>query len=238
MFFFVDESGHTGKNLFDETQPYLYYGVLSSPNNLEHAAKKEVEQARAKQGVARLHAAELGMGGLVDIHKHLIAIQEKHHLEFDIWRVYKPDHAVICFFDQVFDQGVNPAVPWAGYWTPLRYTLLLTVAQLFNENLAIRAWKARINTRKRDAELELVGICRELLHQLIFVKDARAKQIIGDALEWVIEYPSTISYNCQKHSEKQDIMPNMIGFQAVMHGIAARLDSPNSSARIIVDQQS
>ncbi len=237
MFFFVDESGHTGKNLFDEAQPYLYYGVLSSPNNLEHEAKREVDQARANKGVERLHAAELGMGGLVDIHEHLLAIQEKHQLEFDIWRVYKPDHAVISFFDQVFDQGVNPAMTWSGYWTPLRYTLLLIVGQLFDEGLAKRAWKARINTRKRDAEIDLVGVCRELLYRLTFIDDARAKQLIGDSLEWVIEYPSTISYNCQSHSDKLDVMPNMIGFQSVMHGIAARLDGPEASARIVVDQQ-
>ena len=30
MFFFVDESGHTGANLFDAAQPKLYYGLLSS----------------------------------------------------------------------------------------------------------------------------------------------------------------------------------------------------------------
>jgi len=30
MFFYVDESGHTGTNLFDPNQPVLYYGVLSS----------------------------------------------------------------------------------------------------------------------------------------------------------------------------------------------------------------
>jgi hypothetical protein len=35
MYFYVDESGQTGLNLFDENQPYLYYGVLSSKTNLE-----------------------------------------------------------------------------------------------------------------------------------------------------------------------------------------------------------
>ena len=33
-------------------------------------------------------------------------------------------------------------------------------------------------------------------------------------------------------------MPNMIGFQSVMHGICARLGAPNRKAKIIVDQQS
>lgn len=34
MHFYVDETGHTGPNLFDRTQPVLSYGVLSSPDDL------------------------------------------------------------------------------------------------------------------------------------------------------------------------------------------------------------
>lgn len=30
MFFYIDESGHTGKNLFDPLQVNLYYGLISS----------------------------------------------------------------------------------------------------------------------------------------------------------------------------------------------------------------
>lgn len=33
-------------------------------------------------------------------------------------------------------------------------------------------------------------------------------------------------------------MPNMIGFQSVLHGICTRLGSPNRKASIVVDQQS
>ncbi|GJH75963.1 hypothetical protein ECZC06_55570 [Escherichia coli] len=33
-------------------------------------------------------------------------------------------------------------------------------------------------------------------------------------------------------------MPNMIGFQSVLHGICSRLGAPNRKADIIVDQQS
>lgn len=33
-------------------------------------------------------------------------------------------------------------------------------------------------------------------------------------------------------------MPNMIGFQSVLHGICSRLGAPERKASIIVDQQS
>lgn len=41
MFFYVDESGHTGANLFDEAQPTLFYGVLSSAVHLDYVAEPD-----------------------------------------------------------------------------------------------------------------------------------------------------------------------------------------------------
>ncbi len=88
MFFFVDESGHTGTNLFDVNQPLLYYGVLSAKTNLDLLAAPYIKVARKKVGgVQRLHAAELGIGGLVAIADDLVKIQRKYQPRFDLYRV-------------------------------------------------------------------------------------------------------------------------------------------------------
>ena len=50
MFFYVDESGHTGAHLFDTDQPTLYYGVLSSKLNIDLVAEKYVLEIRNKIG--------------------------------------------------------------------------------------------------------------------------------------------------------------------------------------------
>ena len=65
MYFYVDESGQTGLELFDENQPFLYYGVLSSKVNLDLLTLPKIKSLRQKLGVDRLHAAELGNGRLV-----------------------------------------------------------------------------------------------------------------------------------------------------------------------------
>ena len=109
MFFYVDESGHTGSELFDSTQPVLYYGVVSSDVNLDLLAEARLTPLRKRLGVDRLHAAQLGVGRLATIADELVAIQKAFTLRFDLYRVNKPDHAVICFYDQVFDQAMNPA---------------------------------------------------------------------------------------------------------------------------------
>lgn len=185
-----------------------------------------------------MHASELGHKGLVEISKHLINIQKKYQLRFDIYRIAKADHAVICFFDQVFDSGMNPAMTWTGYWTPLRYVLLIKMASLFDEDLARRAWKARIDSNNQSANKELVYICHALLSRLSDLPDARSRQVIGDSLRWAIKNPFDLRYNCKSKKEVLDITPNIIGFQAVIHGIASRLKTPKSYASITVDQQS
>lgn len=97
------------------------YGVLSSDANLDKVAEADLAVIRKTLGVQRLHAAELGLHRLSDLVDTLLVLQKKHRIRFDIWQVVKRDHAIISFFDQVFDQGMNPAVPWSAYWTPLRY---------------------------------------------------------------------------------------------------------------------
>ena len=238
MFFYVDESGHTGTNLFDENQPILYYGVLSAKTNLDVLAEPIVKLARKQKTVERLHASELGLGGLVDISGYLISIQKKYEPRFDFYRIAKADHAVICFFDQVFDQAMNPAMTWTGYWTPLKYVLLTKLASLFDEELAKSAWIARIDINDKSAEERLISVCRNLIPRLSILPDARSRELLGDSLKWVIQNPGEIRYNCKTKKDILTITPNLIGFQSVMHGIASRLKNPRDAKSIIIDQQS
>lgn len=239
MHFYVDESGHTGPNLFDPEQPMLYYGVLSSKVNVDVLAEDKLKRLRAQLGVSRLHAAELGNGGLIQIVDELCNIQSKLDLRFDIYRVSKPDHAIISFFDQVFDQGMNPAVTWSGYWTPLRYILLGKLASLFDERLAELAWAARLELNDKKSEATLFQVCQELLERVPSLPDARSIELISDTLTWAAQNPAEISYNANTKKDRLSIMPNIIGFQSVMLGIATRLNKAERKAsRIIVDQQS
>ena len=238
MFFYVDESGNTGANLFDSNQPSLYYGVLSSIKDLEVHAKMQLVEARNYFKVERLHANEMGNKGLVYILPHLLKIQSMYEITFDIYRVAKADHALICFFDQTFDPGLNPAVTWTGYWTPLRYIFLLKVASLFDEDTLKQAWAARIDLNDESAEAIFVDVCRIIRSRVDMLPDARSRQVIGDALLWAEKQPKKIRYNVKRKSDLLQITPNIIGFQSVMLGIAVRLKKDlGEASRIVVDQQ-
>ncbi len=118
MYCYVDESGNTGANLFDPAQPVLYYGLITSKTNLDVTAEPLLRAARAKLGVRRLSDVALSLGRFA----------LKRDVRFSLYKIVKPDHAIITFFDQVFDAGLNDAVPWHHYWTPLRYVLVFKVA--------------------------------------------------------------------------------------------------------------
>jgi hypothetical protein len=239
MYFYVDESGHTGLNLFDAEQPMLYYGVLSSKVNIDILAEDHLRSLRRLTGSPRLHASELGNGGLTPLASGLAALQKLLDFRFDLYRVAKPDQAIICFFDQVFDQGNNPAMTWSGYWTRQRYELLLKVACLFDEELAKRAWEARIETTDADAERNLVSVCVELRSRVKRLPDAQSRKIISDTLNWAENNPSKIYYNTKSKKDRLHIAPNIIGFQLVMHGIASRIkERDRKESAVIVDQQS
>lgn len=238
MHFYVDETGHTGPNLFDPNQQVLSYGVLSSPDDLDKVAEAKLAVLRKRLGVQRLHAAELGKHRLDEVVDTLLILQKKHRIRFDIWQVVKRDHAIISFFDQVFDQGMNRVVPWTAYWTPLRYPLLLNLANLFDDELAEKAWRARLEPHNERSSALFSEVCGVLLKRVDTLGDARTVEIITDALSWAMVNFDDLSYNCKTNKDKLQIMPNMIGFQSVLHGICYRLGAPNRKANIIVDQQS
>lgn len=240
MYHYVDESGHSGSKIFKDikNQPNLYYGVLTAPGDLDELITEEVIAMRKVVDTDRLHANQLGNGRLVLLADRLMAIQNRLGLVFDFYVVKKRAHAEFCFFDQVFDSGMNEAVPYYAYWTPYRYTLLLEVHLLFNAASAERAWNIRVDTDEKRAAQDLSLLCRDLLKGIGRIRTAVARRIIRRALTWAAKNPEEISYNASDEDQIKQIAPNIIGFQFVMHGIARRIvEEGKKSEAIIVDRQ-
>ncbi|ENH12495.1 hypothetical protein ECP030230812_5129 [Escherichia coli P0302308.12] len=149
----------------------------------------------------------------------LLVLQKKHRIRFDVWQVVKRDHAIISFFDQ----GMNPAVPRVAYWTPFRYPLLLNLASLFDNELAEKAWRARLEAHDGRSSSLFSEVCSELLARVHTLGDRRYIELITDALSWAMTHFDELGYNCKTGKQKLQIMPNMVGFQFVLRGICSRL---------------
>jgi hypothetical protein len=238
MYCFIDESGNTGLELFDLNQPTLYYGLLTSQSNLDVVAEPLLKELRQNLGVKRIHASELGVARLTTIAEKLSRFSKKNDVRFSLLKVTKPDHAIICFFDQVFDSGLNKAVPWQHYFTPLRYVLVFKVAHLFDEALAKDAWKARRERNTARAAQMLTKLCHDLLARMHRLPDARSRELVSGALRWAAENPHEISYGVGNYDSALQISPNLIGFQQVLHTIAIQSSARRRVVRkITVDRQ-
>lgn len=82
LYYFIDESGNTGLNIFDPAQPTLYYGVLGCHANLDVIADPLLRELREDLGVKRIHANELGVGRLTKIADKLTAFSKKTICDF------------------------------------------------------------------------------------------------------------------------------------------------------------
>lgn len=238
MYYFVDESGNTGLHLFDPAQPLLYYGVLGARANLDVIAEPLLRTLRRELGVNRIHANELGVAKLTTIAGRIEQFSKRNDLRFSVFTVNKADHAIISYFDQVFDAGLNDAVSWNHYWTPLRYPLLFKVAHLFDHDIAKAAWKARLERNSARCAAMLQNVHRRLLANINSLPDARSREIIDGAIRWADAHPDAISYGVGNYDTSLQISPNLVGFQSVLQGIGMEATAMGQKVhKVIVDRQ-
>lgn len=240
MFIYVDESGHSGAQIFKDikAQPNMYYGVMTSKVDLSVEITDALIGMRKILEVDRIHASALGNPSLVRIAPQLLKIQNELGLVFDFYILKKRAHAEFCFFDQVFDSGNNKAIPHVVYFSPFRYLLILELSRMFNDANAERAWNIRIALDDDKVNQELSVLCCDLLKGIGRVRHPLARYYIRAGLRWASEHPGEISYNASDVDGIKQISPNIICFQSVMHGIARRVREEGAEPiSIIVDQQ-
>lgn len=237
MYFHIDESGNTGNNLFDPNQPQLSYGVLSSTTNVDALGEPIYRRLLKELKVDSLHANELGIGGITRIAPQLIRLQKKMRFDFDYYFIHKPSYALVIFFDAVFDAGLNEAVKWDLYWTPLRFPMILKLSVLFDDDLLKEAWALCTHKKIQTQEKRVVALLQEVLNRAESSElDARSKELIGDSLRFGIKNPLSLDFGV---NDQKLLSPNSVCFQFVMSSIAMRLNQKGKkdAASIVVDRQ-
>lgn len=222
MFLHIDESGNTGNNLFDQNQPVLSYGVLSSRWNVDAHAKKQHQAILETLGTDSIHANQLGPVGLEQIAEHLVELHQQYRFGFDYYFVDKPSFTVVTFFNAVFDAGINPAMKWDWYWTPLRFPVLGALSVILDEELRRESWRLCLIPRER-LEPEYPKISALLSNVLDSLKESgvptRFAEVLGDALNYGVDNPHEMDFGIYSPTA---LSPNTIGFQFVLTAIAYR----------------
>ena len=237
MFFHIDEAGNTGNNLFDLDQPRLSYGVLSSVTNVDALCTRTHRQIQKETGDAQIHANQLGLKGLAQVAPHLIDIQRKMQFDFDYYFIEKMDYALVLFFDAVFDAGLNEAVKWDVYWTPMRYMIIHKLAALFDESLLRESWRLCTESRIEKHESGIIQLLSEIKKRAEQSRlDARSIEIIVDALDFGIAKPLALDFG---FPDQKMVSPNAVGFQFVVSSIARRVRKKGrkKAHSILIDRQ-
>jgi hypothetical protein len=240
MFAFVDETGNTGRNLFDEAQPDFFSGALITKSNFDLVYRKNVQAIAAKYGQHTLHANALGPDKIDKIAPALLKILKKADARLFISRVEKKYLLATKVFDTLFDSGENAAVPWHIYNVrPLRIMLAFKVALLVDLDIAQRFWNALLEKNETLARTEMVQICTILLQRVSLVPDVRSQEIISEGLNWITQHPETIHFHNDSKLARNGHMPNMVAFANLLDGLenfSKRWDRP--VRRITHDKQS
>ncbi len=221
MYAYVDETGNTGKNLFDKAQPTFVTAALMSREEFDVVYGNRVVGLAESVGKQRIHANELGLGKIELITPGLLKILKQAKARFFLSRVEKKYLAATKLVDTIFDSGENLAVPWHVYnFRPLRLQLVFKIAAfLVDESLARAFWLCLMEPNETEAHKGFIQVCKELLSRLQALPDQRSRELVSEALGWAIENPEAIYLHVNSKLARYGHLPNMVAFISLLEGI-------------------
>jgi hypothetical protein len=240
IFAYVDESGNTGKNIFDEAQPDFFTAAVVSKGDFDALWGARLGEVAAAAGVDALHGKELGLAKLESIAPQLFTALEKSNAHFFLSRVEKRYLLATKMFDVLFDSGENAAVDWHVYnLRPLKIMMAFKLAAIVDDATARDFWKCLLLPSEAEARKMLPAICEGLKAKLPELPDARSKEVLGNGLNWIIKHPEAIHFGPEQKLAKQGHFPNLVAFANLLQGLQQHSERwKRKVGYIIHDQQS
>lgn len=217
MFIYADESGHTGKHIFNEP-PFYRQGAILSVNDPEPNLSLVVDRFKKKLNVTRLHANELPQPVVEKIALSFLEPLADINWVFHITVIEKPYLSVTKFVDSIFDSSENKGVRWLWYNHELfRHTLCCFFDDLLPTDVKQKFWEAYL----KDDYQGICSVVKFAFDQLDEIDtDARLKEVAKDGLTFALENPReiTLMANLTKKSYKGHT-PNMVAFISLLQTV-------------------
>lgn len=239
LYAYVDETGNTGHNLFDEAQPDFFTAALITKGNFDARYREAALELTGTLGVESLHGKELGLGRIEAIGDEFLALLKKSRASFFVSRVEKRYLLASKLFDSLFDSGENAAVAWHHYNVrPFRLLLAFKLALIVDMETAQLFWKCILEPNEKKAYELLPLICARLHGNLLRVPDERSREILGEGLEWARTHPESIQIHTDRKLARQGHFPNLVAFSNLLDGLDRHAKERKTQvARITHDQQ-
>ena len=240
MFAFVDETGNTGSNLFDEAQPDFFSGALVTKSNFDALRGTALRTICRQHKIPALHASALGFTQIEQLAPQLLTLLKGADARFIISRVEKRYLLATKVFDTFFDSGENPAAPWHVYNVrALRLILCFKVATMLTDDIAQDFWAMLMARNERQARERIPRICDAILKRASMLTDDRSRDIVRETLSWSRSHPEALDIFIPRRQAKNGHMPNMVGFINLLDGLENLSQSWKRPVRKIVhDRQS
>lgn len=190
LYSFMDETGNTGLNLLDQSQPLFILGNAFSTKNIDVEGKIYFKEIYQKIQKSELHANEIGNKGLADVSSDLVSLINDLDIHFHFSVIEKKHYLKIILFHHFYDNGPNPAVnAFALGARSLRLLLSLHFIQLVEDN---HLNKYLLSLKNRDLKLysEIHADLAKKVKESPF--DYRTKELLYDALIYTAQNPKEI----------------------------------------------
>ena len=240
MWAYIDESGNTGANLFDPSQPYFTNIAVSSPVDFDSIYGDRVSKIAGSVRQQYLHATELGVEKVESVAPDILDLVRSAGLRFYFTFVNKRDVAAFKFYDAVFDPGENPAAAKHTYGIrDLRLLLLVKFGAILSEDDAKRFWNAMIGRPTPEAKRKAKTAIEHVLDRVHELPDSRSSRLIGDALNWAKDNLDALSIWQPQKKARYGHLPNLFTFPALFQSISdAARDWNDKVDKIVHDRQS
>lgn len=227
MYIYADETGNSGRNIFDQ-QPIYRQGAILCAADAEPALQKVIFRFLSATGLDRLHAHNLPQTTAGELALEVLnALDEVRPWQFHVTTIEKPYLATTKFVDTVFDAGENLAVPSLWYnFQMFRHVLCCAIDDMLTPRNRERFWwaflvddMAGIQSCIRNAETYLDRI----------TDDQRLRQVVRDAFQFALRHPEELTLSASRGRRAyQGDTPNMVAFSSLLQAVHDFVDDHQS----------
>ena len=217
MYIYADESGHSGRHIFNDPL-YYYQGAIISEVDTEPLLHEVAEKYRNEIGVERLHANEILPHIVEQIASVFLNLLDKTNWVFHITAIEKPYLATTKFVDSLFDSFENKGARWLWYNHEFfRHTLCCLFDDFLDDEDKKSFWQAYLS----DDFEGISTIVTTVLHRLEqFELDKRLYEVATEGLRFAIKYPEEITLMASRTKKSyKGHTPNMVAFSSLIQAV-------------------
>lgn len=227
MFIYADESGNSGRNIFDKNEWYRL-GAIFTLLDAEPSIEAVIRPILLQRGEPRLHAKDMMEHEITPILSDVLdALDTNGPWEFSLTVIHKPYLGTTKFVDTVFDAGENLAVPPMWYNLEFfRHMLCAAIDEALTPMNRKRFWEAYMADDVAEIQRSIRNARTYVLRK---VDDRRLREVIVEGFDFALRHPEelTLSATARRDSYKGHT-PNMVAFTCLLRSVHGFVDKHGS----------